>query len=62
VLFTDVMMPGISGITLAKKAMALRPELKVVLTSAYLRDDPAERLTVVRKPYLTDELIAALRG
>jgi CheY-like chemotaxis protein len=62
VLFTDVMMPGISGITLAKKAMELRPGLKVVLTSAYLRDDSPAAMTVVRKPYLTEELLAALRA
>src|SRR5688500_13185622 len=41
ILFTDVLMPGISGITLAKKALELRPDLRVVLTSAYMRDEQA---------------------
>jgi CheY-like chemotaxis protein len=62
VLFTDVMMPGISGITLARKAMELRPGLRIVLTSAYLRDDSPGEMTLVRKPYMTEELLAALRA
>jgi CheY-like chemotaxis protein len=61
ILFTDVMMPGISGITLAKKALALRPGLRVVLTSAYFRDE-GEQLPYLRKPFQGDELVRAIEG
>lgn len=61
VLFTDVMMPGISGITLAKRALAMRPELRVVLTSAYCRDE-GEQLPCLRKPFHGDELVRAIEG
>jgi len=61
VLFTDVMMPGISGITLAKKAMEMRPELKVVLASAYMRDGGApETMPVLKKPFHTADLLDAI--
>jgi CheY-like chemotaxis protein len=59
ILFTDVMMPGISGITLAKKALEMRPELRVVLTSAYMREDD-ERLPYVKKPFRGEDLLRAL--
>jgi CheY-like chemotaxis protein len=61
VLFTDVMMPGISGITLAKRALAMRPDLHVVLTSAYFQDE-AEEFPRVRKPFHGDELVRAIGG
>ena len=61
VLFTDVMMPGISGITLAKRALAMRPDLHVVLTSAYFQGE-AEEFPHVRKPFHGDELVRAIGG
>lgn len=61
ILFTDVMMPGISGITLAKRAMELRPRLKVVLTSAYMREGGIDlTLPVLQKPFLADQLVRIL--
>jgi CheY-like chemotaxis protein len=63
VLFTDVMMPGISGITLAKKAIEMRPSLKVVLTSAYMRDEVSPAAAaVLPKPFLADDLVRTLRA
>src|SRR5690349_4453054 len=38
-VLTDVMMPGISGITLAKRVMQMRPDIRILLTSAYMEDD-----------------------
>lgn len=61
ILFTDVMMPGISGITLAKKALELRPDLRVVLTSAYMREN-GDTLFCLRKPFRGEELLRALSG
>lgn len=60
VMFTDVMMPGISGTTLAQRALAIRPGLKVLLTSAFLRDAAAGDLEVLPKPYREEELVARL--
>ncbi len=36
VMLTDIQMPGIDGLTLAAKAAALLPRLKIVLMSAYI--------------------------
>jgi CheY-like chemotaxis protein len=61
VLFTDVMMPGISGITLARRALELRPGLRVVLTSALMAEGmPEERLPLLRKPFRAEELVRTL--
>ena len=62
VLFTDVMMPGISGITLARKALERRPDLRIVLTSAYMRDEQDETLPCLRKPFRGEELLRAVSG
>src|SRR5690349_95368 len=45
VLFTDIIMPGLNGIELAREAKALRPDLKIVLATGYLsRADEARSL------------------
>jgi CheY-like chemotaxis protein len=61
VLFTDVMMPGISGITLARRALERRPDLRVVLTSAYMREQD-DTLPCLRKPFRGEELLRAVSG
>jgi CheY-like chemotaxis protein len=66
-LFTDVFMPGgMHGPQLVAEARRLRPQLKVLYTSGYLRyralrrklEPGIERLS---KPYRRDELAAKLR-
>jgi nitrogen-specific signal transduction histidine kinase/CheY-like chemotaxis protein len=58
-LFTDVMMPGMNGITLAQEARKILPNLKVLLTSGYtgsmLNQNNAElkAFPLVQKPYRT---------
>ena len=66
VLFTDVMMPGISGIELARQARAIMPELKVILASGY--PVPAQRahggldeFEFISKPYRLSEIVKKLR-
>ena len=59
-MFTDVIMPGISGTTLAQRAMEIRPDLKVLLTSAFLRDASAGDLDVLQKPYREEDLVNRL--
>jgi CheY-like chemotaxis protein len=63
VLLTDVNLPGLSGIALARQAKAAAPSLRVVFVSGY--DDamashigfPATWLT---KPYDVEALMAAI--
>ena len=63
VLFADVRMPGMSGPELAEAARRLRPDLRVVLTSAYLGQDAVEDgIPFVPKPWHVSELRAAVFG
>jgi PAS domain S-box-containing protein len=60
-LFTDVIMPEIDGVELARATTQLRPDLKVLLTSGYADavvdlDPEGERVTVLMKPYRRADL------
>lgn len=63
----DLMMPGINGLDLARKMRMRRPDVRVVLTSAYhLTERQLERAGVgviafVPKPYSMDDLAMFLR-
>lgn len=63
VLFSDVSLPGMSGVELARQALAARPRLQVIFASGYgdalLRhlEFPYQSL---QKPYEIDQLQAAL--
>ena len=59
-LFTDVRMPGLSGVELARRARELRPDLRVVLCSAYLDDESVWGFRLLRKPYRLADLAALL--
>jgi CheY-like chemotaxis protein len=63
VLFTDVSLPGISGVELARQALRLRPALKVIFASGYgeslLRHVEFPFLSL-QKPYELDQLQDAL--
>jgi PAS domain S-box-containing protein len=56
-LFTDIVMPGgISGTELARRALRLRPDLKVLLSSGYTREANRSRpawseFPFIAKPY-----------
>ena len=67
-LFTDVVMPGsVDGLSLAYRAAALRPGLKVLLTSGFPGVRGADRSAVdcpfplLNKPYRYDELARRVR-
>ncbi|AWN38926.1 PAS domain-containing protein [Methylobacterium radiodurans] len=63
-VFSDVVMPGMGGIALARRLRASRPDLPVVLTSGYshvLAQDDAHGFELVRKPYSAEELARVLR-
>ena len=51
VLFTDVKMPGIDGVTLAKRASELYPGLHIVLTSGYMPGSDEIGFPFVSKPW-----------
>ncbi|MGK7869435.1 PAS domain-containing protein [Falsiroseomonas sp. E2-1-a20] len=59
VVFSDVVMPGMSGIELADLLRTRRPELPVVLTSGYshvLAEEGRYRYPLLHKPYSAEDL------
>jgi PAS domain S-box-containing protein len=64
-VFSDVVMPGMSGIELAGLLRARWPELPVVLTSGYshvLAEDGRHGFPLLHKPYSADDLARVLQG
>ena len=63
-LLTDVVMPGMNGVELARRARAMRAALPIVFISGYA--DPgsvvgdAARQPILRKPFRASELAAWL--
>lgn len=61
-VMTDLNMPGMSGITLAKKALAIRADVPVIVTSGFVSDElrieaqAAGVRHVVYKPSTVEEL------
>ncbi len=63
-LFSDVIMPGgLSGIELARQARLARPDLKILLTSGYIGERPADiaEFPLIDKPYERNALASKLR-
>ncbi len=61
-LITDIVMPGMSGRTMAERLTAKRPETKVLYVSGY--GGPIESDTTsgfLQKPFTTDELARKIR-
>jgi PAS domain S-box-containing protein len=58
-VFTDVVMPGMSGVELAEEVRRLYPSLRVVLTSGYshvLAREGTHGFELLRKPYSIESL------
>ena len=53
VLFSDIRLPGIDGVELAKAAAELRPGLQIVLTSAYVDVAAVPGMSFIAKPWQT---------
>ncbi|MBE7196544.1 MAG: response regulator [Parafilimonas terrae] len=63
-VFSDVVMPGMGGIALAKLLRERRPDLPVVLTSGYshvLAQEGVHDFPLVQKPYSVELLARTLR-
>ena len=67
-LFTDIVMPGIHGVALAKSMRATRPGIRVLITSGYTHDDVVRRgvdmgdTPFLAKPYTPSGLVAAVEA
>jgi CheY-like chemotaxis protein len=66
-LLTDIMMPGINGVDLAKQFVTLYPETKVLFMSGFMCPSiahfiPADEGAFLQKPFLTNTLIAKMRN
>lgn len=67
IMVSDVIMPGMSGVELAKKVETLYPEIKIQLVSGYAgsHDDADKNTpnlrTLLNKPYSADALLRRVR-
>ena len=64
VVFSDVVMPGMSGIELSQAIRAALPDMPVLLTSGYssvLAETGTQGVELLHKPYSVDELARVLR-
>ena len=64
VVFSDVVMPGKSGLELGREVRRRFPDLRVVLTSGYgevLASDGCQGFELLRKPYSAENLSRVLR-
>ena len=62
-VFTDVVMPGLSGTELAQRVRERFPGLPVLLATGYSDDmlkSGAQQFQLVRKPYGQEDLAKAL--
>jgi CheY-like chemotaxis protein len=66
-VFTDIVMPEINGRQLADRALALRPELKILFTTGFTRNAVVHNgvldhgVDFIAKPFTVDSLAAKLR-
>lgn len=62
-LLTDIVMPGMSGLTLAARAHQLRPSLPVMFMSGFANEYQEELSGSVclRKPFKAPELLTAIQ-
>ncbi len=60
-LVTDIVMPGMSGFRLAREAVRLRPDLRVILMTGFDGADEQDRdglsLPVLDKPFAPEDLV-----
>lgn len=66
VLFSDVAMPGLNGVELAKRAKIIAPSIKILLASGYagkaLEMTKSEKFPLIPKPYRLADIARELRA
>ena len=64
IVLTDLTMPDLSGVELAKRSRQINPELAILLLTGYRADAPADSdglfCEVLQKPLTGDELVAGV--
>jgi DNA-binding NtrC family response regulator len=62
-ILTDVVMPGLNGLDLARQAQARHPAMKVLYASGYWAHivNSLDREQLVSKPYRATELVERVR-
>jgi CheY-like chemotaxis protein len=62
-LLTDIVMPGMSGLSLAARAHQLRPSLPVIFMTGFANEFQAQLSGSVclRKPFKAPELLSAIQ-
>ncbi len=65
-IFTDIVMPGISGVALAEEAWRLRPGIPVVFASGYSDETVADQLpkdaVFLQKPYRVTRVVKLIQA
>jgi CheY-like chemotaxis protein len=64
VVLSDVVMPGVDGVTLGREIQRRLPDLPIVLNSGYsqvLAEEESHEFELLQKPYSAEELSAVLR-
>ena len=65
-VFTDIVMPGQSGVTLAGEIWKLRPDMPVVFASGYSEETLTRELPAgarfIKKPYKISAVVALIRA
>ena len=67
ILFTDILMPGMTGPEAAEEIIALLPSITVVFTSGYMEDEVTKQgirsseLQFIAKPYAHQDLLPKMR-
>jgi YesN/AraC family two-component response regulator len=66
-MITDIIMPQMNGIELAKRARTLRPDMKVLFMSGYVPDYLQQQgltddMVLLRKPFGLEDLVLKMRA
>jgi two-component system, cell cycle sensor histidine kinase and response regulator CckA len=66
-MITDIIMPQMNGIELAKRARSLRPAMKVLFMSGYVpeylqQQGLTDNMVLLRKPFGLEDLVLKMRA